>query len=147
MFAYSGITAVVFRFINSALLFAAGWYLYKKYAQTSIEEKLDEQQGYIAGLSQQKKALHSKKIQLKHELAAQEQLCVALKQKVLDWQEHVSEKLDKRAQEKKKIVKKAQEIINQQNNYLMQKKVITRSTRASIENNQKKIARYFWPTK
>ncbi len=147
MFGYNTITAVLFRFINSAILFGAGWYLYKKYAQEPLEEQVDEKLAFIAALKQQENALAAQENQLLTTAHKQKQECMALKQKVLDWHAFVEQKIKKRAEEKKNIVQMARKRTDQQNKYLFQETLLQEALPQALAKARTKLEKDFLDSK
>ncbi len=147
MFGYNTITAVLFRFINSAILFGVGWYVYKKYAQETLEEQVDEKLAFISGLKQQKNALAAKENQLLTTSEKQKQECAMLKQKVLDWHAFVDQKIEKREEEKKYITQMARKRTDQQNKYLLQETLLQEALPQALAKAYTKLEKDFLDSK
>lgn len=85
----SSIVSIFFRLTNFAVLAAVGYYAYRKYLKSSLEEKVTQKEAVLKGLAEQGCFLEGRAEDLDEQARMQERHINLLKQKIDEWQNAV----------------------------------------------------------
>ncbi len=107
--------SVFFRFANLAVLAAVGYYAYRKYIKSPLEEKVSQKEAVLKGLEEQGYFLEGKAGDLDDQRRMQERHTQLLMQKVNEWNEAVAGNHHKAQEENKIFAARASERVNLKN--------------------------------
>lgn len=114
------VVSIIFRLINFAITVGAGYYLFKRYGLSLIQDKIKQKKDYLDELDHQAAVIADTHQNLISQQKYQTILFEQLKFKLSLWNTAYQKMLGTRKNEKDEIKKKLEQKVHMQNSYLAQ---------------------------
>ncbi len=143
MFWNETIIAIIFRLVNFAVLIALFIYLFKKYALSTITNRVAQKEALLQALYNQQQLLEKQQYALDNHVDQEAALCAELKEKVSQWKDLIDQKIVMREQERVNRI----ELLEKKTKYYVQSYAISiankRILTASGQQAQQSLAKQF----
>lgn len=134
-----------FQVLNVAVLALVGFWLYKKYVKTPLEEKVNQKEAVLKGLEEQGYFLEGRAHDLEDQRHQQERIANQLKQKFDDWHYEVDQECFKTQEETRIFAVRSAERVAKKNEYIAQHEWAKKVEPTLIEQAQKKLKNHYTP--
>ena len=114
----SPVIILFFKLLNLGVLIAVGWYVYRRYVKSTIDDSMHKQESLIKGLEELGYILEGQLLELEQESSQQSKRCEQLQEKILEWKESVHAQTQRQQENDRIIIDRINERIAQKSIYI-----------------------------